>query len=160
MRTAPRKALRLIALYKWFKAVGLLLVAIASFGLVHAAYLDALAHWIAHLPIQHGHAQLIRLLDGLLGLGPRRFVAIGVAACVYAALFAVEGCGLWLGKRWAEYLTVVATASLIPFEVWEIFHRFATLKILALALNAAIVVYLIALLHQVAGKDFNARLRR
>ncbi len=148
MSTASYKALRLIALYKWFKTVCLLLVAIASFGLVHAAYLDALAGWVAQLPIQHGHAQLIRLLDGLLRLGPRQFVAIGVATCVYAALFAIEGYGLWFGKRWAEYLTVVATASLIPFEVWEMVHRFATLKLFALAVNAAILVYLIALLRR------------
>jgi uncharacterized membrane protein (DUF2068 family) len=43
---------------------------------------------------------------------------------------------------------VVVTASLIPFEVWEIFHEFSWLKIFALALNVAIVWYLIHVLRE------------
>ena len=63
-------------------------------------------------------------------------------------MFLVEGWGLWREKRWAEYLTVIVTASLIPLEIWEIFHHFTWLKVFALALNAAIVWYLIHLLRE------------
>jgi uncharacterized membrane protein (DUF2068 family) len=90
----------------------------------------------------------IRLLDALAQLSPRKFVAIGVAACVYASLFLVEGWGLWRSKRWAEYLTVIATTSLIPFELWEIYHHISWLKIVALIVNVAIVLYLIYLLRR------------
>jgi len=55
---------------------------------------------------------------------------------------------LWNGKRWAEYLTVVATASLIPFELWEIARHFTWLKVGALGVNVAIVCYLIYLLRR------------
>lgn len=135
-------ALRIIAIYKFAKGFALLLVAVVAFRLIHTPSLEHLATWIEQLPIRSGHGIVIRWVNDLLGLTPRKFELIGIGASLYAALFLVEGWGLWQRKRWAEYLTVFATASLIPFEVWEIFHRFTWLKVAAFALNAAIVIYL------------------
>ena len=92
--------------------------------------------------MQAGHVVLTRWVDHLLDLAPRRFALVGGAALAYASMFAVEGWGLWTQRRWAEYLTVFATASLIPFEAWEIWHHFGWLKVLALAVNVVIVIYL------------------
>ena len=142
MATNNATALRAIALYKLAKAAGLLLVAAVAFHLVNTPALEQLSNWIAQLPLRSGHGILLRWVDALLGLTPRKFELIGIGASIYAALFLVEGWGLWRRKHWAEYLTVFATASLIPFEVWEIFHHFTWLKVLALAVNVAIVVYL------------------
>ncbi|MEP6940915.1 MAG: DUF2127 domain-containing protein [Rudaea sp.] len=135
-------ALRYIAAYKFLKAVGLFLVAVVLLGFVHTPWLEAAATWVQDLPIRTGHSLLIHWMDELLGMNPRRFEVIGVGACVYATLFLVEGSGLWMGKRWAEYLTVFATASLIPFEVWELLHHVTPLKIGAIVVNVAIVIYL------------------
>lgn len=142
MNDGTRTALRAIALFKFAKVLCLALVAFVAFGLVHAAWLDRFTHWVLQLPLQSGHAVLTRWINDLLGLSPRRFELIGGAALAYASVFAVEGWGLWTGRRWAEYLTVFATASLIPFEVWEIGHHFGWLKVGALLINLAIVVYL------------------
>ena len=142
------RALRIIAVYKLIKTLGLLLVAATAFGLVREGNLQSLADWITGLPIHHGHGFLVRLIDKLFELGPRRFLAIGIVACVYATVFLVEGWGLWREKRWAEYLTTIATASLIPLEVWEIFRHITGLKVLALVVNVAIVLYLIHLLRR------------
>lgn len=148
MATQERhRALRLIAAYKLVKAFGLLLVALAAFGFVREARFEAFAQWVLSLPIHHGHQFLVRLIDKLFELGPRKFDAIGIAACIYAGVFALEGWGLWRAKRWAEYLTVIVTASLIPLEVWEIHHHFTWLKVAAFAANIAIVWYLIRLLR-------------
>lgn len=154
MSGATHPALRYIAIYKFLKALGLLLLASAAFGFVHTPWLEQAADWVAHLPLQSGHGFLIHWMDELLGLGPRNFVLIGSAACVYAALFATEGWGLWRSKRWAEYLTVFATASLIPFEAWEIFHRFGWLKVLALVVNVAIVIYLWRIVRREKNQNF------
>ena len=148
MPAKDHRALRLIAIFKLVKATGLLIVAIVAFGLVRQADVDIFAGWIAHLPIQNGHGVIVRALDEFLQLGPHKFIAIGIAACVYASLFIVEGWGLWQRKRWAEYLTVIATASLIPFEIWEIYRGFTWTKIGALLLNVAIVLYLIRILRE------------
>jgi uncharacterized membrane protein (DUF2068 family) len=71
---------------------------------------------------------------------------------VYAGLMTIEGVGLLLGKRWAEYFTVIVTASLVPFEVWEIVRHATVIRISALVINAAIVIYLIARLRR-GGRD-------
>lgn len=152
MPITTHRALRVIAAFKFLKALCLVVVAVAAFSLERSARLDAFAEWIADLPIQHGHHLLVRFLDALLQLGPRKFVAIGVVACVYASLFLIEGWGLWRSKRWAEYLTAIATTSLIPFEIYEIVHHFTALKVVALAVNIAIVVYLIGLLRRERAK--------
>ena len=76
-------------------------------------------------------------------LTPERLEALGIGAFLYAALFTTEGIGLWLGKRWAEYLTVIATGSFVPFEVYELARRPGLPRVAALVLNLAVVAYLI-----------------
>ncbi|WCO65797.1 DUF2127 domain-containing protein [Iamia majanohamensis] len=68
---------------------------------------------------------------------------LAVVSLTYAAFEAVEAVGLWLGRRWAEYLTFVATATLLPLEVFGLLDRPSPLKLLTLAVNLAIVVYLL-----------------
>ena len=46
-------------------------------------------------------------------------------------------------KRWAEYLTFVATTALLPLEIWELTRRISPFKIVALVVNLAIVIYLL-----------------
>ena len=58
-------------------------------------------------------------------------------------LEAVEGLGLWWQKRWAEYLTFVATTLLLPLEVYELAARVSVFKVTALIVNIAVVVYLL-----------------
>lgn len=146
-KTSPT-ALRAIAVYKLFKAAGLLLVAIAAFGLAHTPWFDATAAWVAQLPIQTGRQYWLAWVDTLLDLGPQQFHLLGISAGVYASLFIIEGWGLWHNKRWAEYLTFFATLSLIPIEIWETLRRVTLLKIIVLTANLAIVIYLWWLLRR------------
>ena len=48
---------------------------------------------------------------------------VRLVTLAYAAVFAVEGVGLWMRRRWAEWMTTIITASLIPLEVWELIHK-------------------------------------
>src|SRR5438128_88813 len=65
-----------------------------------------------------------------------------VRAIAYAALEGTEGVGLAMRRRWAEYLTVIATGILIPYEAYEVVHRVTLFKVGALLLNLAVVGYL------------------
>ncbi len=145
---ANSRALRVIAVYKFIKAAGLIILACVVFGFLHTPFLDDVAHWVEHLPIQNGRNILQHWVDALIGMTPRRFIVVGTAACCYAVLFVIEGFGLWTGKRWAEYLTTIATASLIPFEIYELVLHATLAKALVLIANVAIVVYLIYLLRR------------
>ena len=59
------------------------------------------------------------------------------------ALLLTEGIGLWLLQRWAEWFTVVITASLVPFEVYEMYHHPTIAKLLVPMINIAVVGYLL-----------------
>jgi len=74
---------------------------------------------------------------------PRHLIQLGLAVTAYAALEATEMVGLWLGKRWAEYLTFVATTALVPLEIYEITIGVSVFKIITLVINLAIVIYLL-----------------
>jgi uncharacterized membrane protein (DUF2068 family) len=70
-------------------------------------------------------------------------VLVGLVVAAYALLEGVEAIGLWQARRWAEYLTLVATAVLLIPEVWELTSRVTPTKILALIINLAVVAYLL-----------------
>lgn len=84
--------------------------------------------------LHHLHASEIRVAA---------IIALG-----YGVLELVEGTGLWLDQLWAEYLTVIATSLLIPFELYELVHRPSVWKAGGLAVNVAIVGYLAQLLRR------------
>jgi len=93
--------------------------------------LDADNHWI------HSAVAFIS------GVKPSQLKAIGFGTFAYAVLYAVEGVGLLLRKHWAEYFTVIATGSLIPLEAYEVWRRVTPIRLSILAINVAIVIYLI-----------------
>lgn len=99
--------------------------------------------WLEQLSLSDSNGLRWRLVMKLQSMGPSKFVAIGLVALAYAAIFATEGIGLWLQKYWAEWFTVIATGSLVPLEIYEAVHRFSTFKVLALTANIAIVAYLV-----------------
>ena len=73
----------------------------------------------------------------------RTLASVGVGSFVYAGLLLTEGVGLWLKRRWAEYFTIVMTASFIPLETYELLRRFTPTRLGILALNVVIVGYLV-----------------
>jgi uncharacterized membrane protein (DUF2068 family) len=140
--------LRVIAIYKGIKTIGLIILAFMAFGLHREKTFDHLIQALEHLSLTDTNGLRWKLVEMLEGLGPSKFVAIGIVALVYAAIFATEGTGLWLRKHWAEWFTVVATGSLVPVEIYEVFHHFTWLKLAALVANVAIVLYLVRIALQ------------
>lgn len=137
-----RFGLRMIAVYKMVQALGLVMAAAVAFHLKHQRNLDQLLGWLAHLSLSDAGSVRRQAMGALIALGPRRFVVIGVVALGYAALFATEGVGLWRRKHWAEWLTVIATGSLIPIELYEVARHPGALKLGVLLANVVIVIYL------------------
>lgn len=82
-------------------------------------------------------------LTRLFSISTRNLVITGMVVAAYALLEGVEAVGLWRGLRWAAYLTFVATALLVPLEVYEIVHKPTALKAITLVINVAIVGYLV-----------------
>ena len=147
--------LRAIALFKFGKATLLIVSAWGLHQLLRPELFAKLNGWTATLTDSYARRLLSRALDWIGSLAPAKinvFIAVYVA---YTLLVLVEGTGLWLRKGWAEWMTVVATGSLVPFELWELLtrrggHKFGIM--VALALNLIIVGYLIALLERNARR--------
>jgi uncharacterized membrane protein (DUF2068 family) len=89
------------------------------------------------------HAWLVRHLDDVQGWHVDLIRVLLVVAVAYAVLEGLEAWGLWHERRWAEYLTVVATAGLLPFEIHELTERVTVLRLLALVVNVAVLVWLV-----------------
>jgi uncharacterized membrane protein (DUF2068 family) len=139
--THPR-GLMIIAAFKFLKGLSLLGVGIAVQVLAfHEAH--EIQNWADLLRIDPHNHYMHLLLDKLPFVDAHQLREVSLGTFVYSALYFTEGVGLFLRKRWAEILTVISTAGLIPLEVYELFHRFGPLKLLILLFNLAIVAYLI-----------------
>ena len=90
-----------------------------------------------------GHPLLSSQLQHLLGLRPESVTLLLIMALAYAVIEGVEAVGLWFERRWAEYLTVVATAGFLPLEIHELMKKLSAFRVAALLINLAIVVYLL-----------------
>ena len=65
-----------------------------------------------------------------------------------AGLDFIEGTGLVLRKTWAEYFTLILTASFLPWEFFEIARHVTITKICLTILNILVVLYLAYVLKQ------------
>jgi len=86
---------------------------------------------------------LIHYADRVLHLHRGTLGVLAVAAAVYAVVEGTEAVGLWHERRWAEYLTALATAGFLPFEVDELAKHVSVVKVAALVINLAVLVYLV-----------------
>ena len=68
--------------------------------------------------------------------------ALAMTAFGYAALMGTEGVALHLRRPWARWLTIFATSTLIPIELYEIARAVHPIRIVVLLVNVAIVIYL------------------
>jgi uncharacterized membrane protein (DUF2068 family) len=142
---APKRFgfLRLIAVYKIGKVLLMLAAAYGVLRMRDASFLARVYSWASTLPYGLEQDWVKTGLAWFSGLKPSRIDALGWVTLAYAAIFAVEGVGLWLRKRWAEWLTTLVTGSLIPLELYELVVRPSWSKATVLILNLAIVWYLI-----------------
>lgn len=86
---------------------------------------------------------LARQLIHLLNLKGDAIGLLIALATLYAVVEWVEAIGLWKERHWAEYLTVIATAGFLPLEIHELTKRVTALRIGALIINVALLVWLI-----------------
>jgi len=142
-RRSHGRGLRLIAAFKLLKGLALLALGIGALELLHKDVAAVVEHWINIFQVDP-HSHYIQLLLAKLSIvDDRRLKELSVGTFIYSAIFLAEGVGLALGKRWAEYLTIVTTASLLPLEVYELVKHVGIGKGVALVINLAVVAYLI-----------------
>jgi uncharacterized membrane protein (DUF2068 family) len=138
----------LIGVFRLTKAAVLLVVGAGALFGAKGPVIKALASAADESGFFWARSLIERVIQRIFSLDAHRLHEIGVASLAYAAVFIVEGTGLVLRKRWAEWLTILVTSSFLPFEAYELVHKPGVGKIVALLLNVAIVVYLIVRVRQ------------
>jgi uncharacterized membrane protein (DUF2068 family) len=143
---------RLIAIDRAFHAVIFGTIAVGSFLSLQKfpLFKAALQRWLVAIDQAEGQigptpirSFADRELRHLLTVRSGSLRVVAITAAVYCLLEATEAVGLWKERRWAEYLTAVATAGFLPFEIFELTRRVSPLKVTTLVINLAILVYLI-----------------
>jgi uncharacterized membrane protein (DUF2068 family) len=141
--------LRIIAVDRAIHFVVLAVIAIAVF--IFAAKQHALRAPVYKVladlegPLQGPDSQhgIIHEIRHVLSIQTGTLTKIGIVVSIYAIVEGLEAFGLWWQKRWAEYLTFLATLGLMPLEIYELTKSRSPLKLVTLLINLAVVIYLL-----------------
>jgi uncharacterized membrane protein (DUF2068 family) len=143
MKTSQTRVVRLIALFKLLKGVLLIAMGVAALKLLHTDVASLVDGWAKVVGFDQNSRFVGRALSAAAALTPNRVRDLIVGSFLYAGLFLTEGIGLWLLKRWAMWITVVITGSFLPVEIYELARHPSAGKVVLLAMNLALVGYLI-----------------
>lgn len=134
------------------KGALVLLVGLGLLSLVHRDVQHAAERLVAHAHLNPAARCPRIFLDLASQLSDRRLLLLAAGAAVYAGVRFIEAYGLWLERRWAEWIAALSGAIYIPFELFELYQRVTLLSIAALILNLGIVGFMVFCL-------FRSRLR-
>ncbi len=138
-----RGVLIAIAIFRLIKGTLLLIVGVGALSLVGKDVNGIVSEWLDDVHFDAATRHLDTLIVKLGLMSGKQLKLLGAGAFIYAALFLTEGTGLLLKKRWAEYFTALITASFIPFELYELIHKFTAIKLILIVSNVAIFVYIV-----------------
>jgi uncharacterized membrane protein (DUF2068 family) len=119
-------------------------VGIGAIKFLHKDVATTVTHWIQVLRVDPENRYLHGILEKIFRVTPWQLKELSVGTFFYAALFATEGVGLLLRKRWAEYFTIVTTGLFIPLEIYELARHFTVTRLVVGIVNVLIVWYLVA----------------
>jgi len=144
-RAKHNKWLLLIASYKTLQAILFALIGLGARHLLHKDVGDELAALADHLRFNPESRLVNIVLDRASLLNDPILRRIGILAFAYSAVSYIEGIGLYFERVWAEYLTLIITASFLPWETIEIFRRQTVFRFSLLAVNLLVFLYLLQL---------------
>jgi uncharacterized membrane protein (DUF2068 family) len=133
----------LIGIGKILKTIVLAAVGFTALFLVHHDVAEELRHWTFALGFAPGGRLVKEALAEAGSLDDRTLREISAGLFLYASLFAIEGTGLLLRKRWGEWVSIVITGSFIPIELYESIRHPHLGRIVTTIVNIAAVAYLV-----------------
>jgi len=136
----------LIAGVKILNGILLLGVGIGALSLIHRDLAGLVTYWADVLEVNPENQTLENLVEKAELVRTSHLAWVSAITFVYAALLLAMGIGLFLERRWAEYLTAIVTASFIPVEVYELMRHVRVTTIVVTAINIVTVIYLVWML--------------
>ncbi|MGA9586714.1 MAG: DUF2127 domain-containing protein [Terracidiphilus sp.] len=142
-RQRHNRWLVLIAAYKFLLAALFVAVGVGALRLMHKDIDDVITH-LGDLLRFNPESRFVNFLyDRAPLINDPLLKRIGALAFSYAGLSLAEGIGLYLEKAWGEFLTLAITASFLPWEIFEVFHRLTWVRVGLLGVNLMVFVYLL-----------------
>lgn len=138
----PSGGLRAVAAFEAAKGVVILLAGFGLLALVHRDLQAFAAECIARLHLNPARHIAHIFVEAANAVTDARLRLLAAGAAAYAACRLVEAYGLWRARRWAQWFAVASAAIYLPVELVEIFRGFTVIKLAALLINGAILVYL------------------
>jgi uncharacterized membrane protein (DUF2068 family) len=135
--------LLLIAAYKLLQSLLFAAIGVGALHLLHQDAVDLLAQLADHLRFNPESRFVNFILDEASLLNDPLLLRIGATAFCYAGVGIIEGIGLYLEKAWGEYLTLVITASFLPWEIIKVVHRVTWTRSGLLVANVLVFLYLL-----------------
>jgi uncharacterized membrane protein (DUF2068 family) len=137
------KFLFLIAVYKTAQALLIAAVGVGALRLLHKDVGDVFDNVREALHFSPESRLVNFLIDKASLVDDPMLRRIGLVAFSYAALSFAEGLGLYLEKAWGEILTLLITASFLPWEIFEVSRRVTWLRVGLLIINTLVFAYLL-----------------
>jgi len=142
-----------IAIFKILKGLGLLAVGFGALHFLHRDTASEIAHWVDLVRIDPHNHYLHWILEKLSKVDEKKLRELSVGTFFYSGLFLCERIGLALRKKWAAYMTIISTASLMPVEILEIYKRPSAARVVLLLVNLTVVAYLVRELRRTLGNS-------
>lgn len=148
--------MRLLAVERWLRGLFLIVVAFGVYKFDGARDslqrtfnqdLPAVQQLADALRFNLSDAAPMRYLSSAFGATHATLVLIVAGLAGYGLLQLAEGTGLWIMKRWGEYVAVVGTSLFIPLEIYELVDKFTPFKLVLFVVNVAAVIWLILTKH-------------
>lgn len=149
-RSSPehRRGLLLIGLFKLSKATLSVLLGVGALKLLHKDIAAIILHVADVLRLDPENRLVGTVLSKALQIEPAQLRHFSILTFTYAGLCLVEGTGLMLQKRWAEYFTVTLTTLALPWECFELYKEFTPARVALLVANLLVLAYLVWLLRR------------
>ena len=147
-RIGHERGLLLVGIFKLSKAIFFTAVGAGALDLMNKNISDVVRHIIDALRIDPERHFVGILMDHVGLIQPHQLKKAGILSFMYAMVCVVEGTGLMLEKRWAEYFTVILTSLGLPWESYELVERFSWYKVGLLLINVVVLLYLLWILKK------------
>ncbi len=146
----PRRdrGLLVIGLFKLAKSILFFCIGVGAIHLLHKDLSDEVVRVATALRFDPESHFVSLLLEKVDLINVHRLREIGIATFAYSGVALTEGIGLLRRKVWAEYLTLVLTASALPWEIFELLRRPTWFRLYLFVINLCVLGYLLWLLKK------------
>ena len=139
-----RAGLTAIGIYKLIEGLLFVVVGIGVFKLVHQDIGEVLTRWIGAVHVDPNNRHFLKVLAKLCAVSDRKLEELGAGTFFYAGIYLTQGLGLIYKKTWAEYFTIIVTASFIPVELYLATQHLTAARVVATLVSLGTVWYLAA----------------